>query len=557
VISITNGASTLTLTGAGFTSADIGKTILVPGMGAAYIDVVTTITAWTSSTVVTIAAIAGVTLSTVPGVVWFGFDDTTAINAAITALPAANAVLYFPAGNYLCSNSIAPTSKLGLVIYGDGYGVTTVRSTACFDAGDGHGVVFGGQILGADGTNSWVEVRGITWDGGCFCRKAGQQAVYVNCNRLNFHHNRIMNSGEFACCLGRNTPITDFEISNNVITGCFADGINLYACTNGTVGGNVVDGSDDDCCALNLCSDVDVVGNTFRARTDVAGSFTGNITIANGSAALTVTSALFSRYIVNQTITVPGAGPAGGNLVCGISAFVSPTQLTLSATASTGVAAVPGTVSFLTTWGRGIAVLYGSYNLNIASNLVEQTKQYGIIFDPIGGGRPADIDMMGNTVRNVAIQSGCGIYIKQVDHIRMVDNNVYNPVQGACIMIADYTYLTIMGGVLTQTLNTFCRGIWADSGGGYGATWTALVIKGVRIDMLGASTAESIYLQPANTVTLAKVLIDGVVSDGVAGNYIVTDYCGTYAKVVNCASLTGQGIANGGHGLAPTLVNNN
>jgi hypothetical protein len=94
---ITSGDATLTVGGAVFVTADVGKTIIVPGAGAAGADLVTTILSRTSNTVVELATNASTTLSFPVKTVTYGTDDTTAINAALTR----GGQIYIPAGLYI------------------------------------------------------------------------------------------------------------------------------------------------------------------------------------------------------------------------------------------------------------------------------------------------------------------------------------------------------------------------------------------------------------------------------------------------------------------------
>lgn len=66
-----------------------------------------------------------------------------------------------------------------------------------------------------------------------------------------------------------------------------------------------------------------------------------NITINASSSTLTAASAFFSANDVNKSVTIIGAGPAGGNLETVISAFTSSTQVTLLNSASTTVTTQP------------------------------------------------------------------------------------------------------------------------------------------------------------------------------------------------------------------------
>lgn len=110
-VSITASSPNMTVVGASFTSTavDGGKTIKVPGAGAAAADLWTTILTVTDATHVVLAANAGTTLSAVAATVSYGTDDTTAIAAAVTAAQSntnlgAASVVYFPTGEYYATN---------------------------------------------------------------------------------------------------------------------------------------------------------------------------------------------------------------------------------------------------------------------------------------------------------------------------------------------------------------------------------------------------------------------------------------------------------------------
>lgn len=70
------------------------------------------------------------------------------------------------------------------------------------------------------------------------------------------------------------------------------------------------------------------------------------VTIANGSTALTVAGASFATTDVGKAIAVRGAGIAGAPLFTTISAFVSATQVTLAAAASTALTASTQQVTY-------------------------------------------------------------------------------------------------------------------------------------------------------------------------------------------------------------------
>ncbi|WP_184457092.1 right-handed parallel beta-helix repeat-containing protein [Rhizobium aethiopicum] len=70
------------------------------------------------------------------------------------------------------------------------------------------------------------------------------------------------------------------------------------------------------------------------------------VTIASGSAALTVTGANFQTTDVGKSIAVEGAGTSGATLYSTILSRTSATQITLAANASTAISAVTKTVTY-------------------------------------------------------------------------------------------------------------------------------------------------------------------------------------------------------------------
>jgi hypothetical protein len=116
--SITSGTAALTVAGASFTSADVGKSIIVTGAGAAGAALVTSILSFTSGTQVTLNANAGTTLTASTQTVAYGTNDTTAIQAAITAAVASGAAVYIPRGQYTITTALSVTAAIK--IYGDG-----------------------------------------------------------------------------------------------------------------------------------------------------------------------------------------------------------------------------------------------------------------------------------------------------------------------------------------------------------------------------------------------------------------------------------------------------
>lgn len=87
-VTIASGSTNLTVAGATFTTADVGKSIVIHKAGAAgatNTNLATTIASYTSPTQVVLANAASVTLSASLTDVAYGTNDTTAIQSAITA----------------------------------------------------------------------------------------------------------------------------------------------------------------------------------------------------------------------------------------------------------------------------------------------------------------------------------------------------------------------------------------------------------------------------------------------------------------------------------------
>lgn len=91
---ITTGTNTFTSTTAVFVATDVGKTISVTGAGAAGAKLVTTIAGFTSTTVVTLTANAGTTVTGAASE--FATDDTTAFQNAINAASSAHGTAVIP-----------------------------------------------------------------------------------------------------------------------------------------------------------------------------------------------------------------------------------------------------------------------------------------------------------------------------------------------------------------------------------------------------------------------------------------------------------------------------
>lgn len=122
--SITTGTPNLTLVGAGFTAADVGKSIEVPGAGAAGATLSTTILTFVGATQVTLAANASTTLAAVSKTVFWATNDYTNFQAFLNLLSARGGIgvtkpgTCFIQGNDLALGQASGVQKLELYAYG-------------------------------------------------------------------------------------------------------------------------------------------------------------------------------------------------------------------------------------------------------------------------------------------------------------------------------------------------------------------------------------------------------------------------------------------------------
>lgn len=117
---MTSGSAVLTCSlSAPFLSTDVGKTVWVRAAGASTAHLITTVASYTSATQVTLSANAGTTVSDATVTV-LRTDDTTAIQAALDALPSfGGARLVIPAGVYNVG-ALTLSGKWDIVIEGQG-----------------------------------------------------------------------------------------------------------------------------------------------------------------------------------------------------------------------------------------------------------------------------------------------------------------------------------------------------------------------------------------------------------------------------------------------------
>jgi hypothetical protein len=163
--SMTSGSNVLTGSGGNvaFSAADVGKSMWVPGAGASGAGLSTTISGFTSSTVVTLATNAATTISslamTQANPMVYGTDDTAAIQAAINATPSFGTLyinpiaLSFPVSGCL----IKQTGSTGVSL--------TVNHPINITGGGNLSALITDPTMGTTVTGIHALVSGVNWNG--------------------------------------------------------------------------------------------------------------------------------------------------------------------------------------------------------------------------------------------------------------------------------------------------------------------------------------------------------------------------------------------------------
>lgn len=112
-VSINAGSTAMIAFGGSFTSADVGKTIVVPGIGAAGIPLITTIAAVLDSVHITLATAASTTVLGTVKKVNYGTDNTPAFHRAFAAYYGVAARV--APGNYLCATPVTVPTVSALI----------------------------------------------------------------------------------------------------------------------------------------------------------------------------------------------------------------------------------------------------------------------------------------------------------------------------------------------------------------------------------------------------------------------------------------------------------
>lgn len=109
---MTSGSASLTLSGGNFAAGDVGKYIRVVGAGVSGADLITTISARSSTSAITLAATASTSVTSAQIV--YGTNNTTGIQAAINAANTSTSIktVLIPAGKFICNVQSYPNVRI-------------------------------------------------------------------------------------------------------------------------------------------------------------------------------------------------------------------------------------------------------------------------------------------------------------------------------------------------------------------------------------------------------------------------------------------------------------
>ena len=363
-ISITSGTPTLTVPGGSFSAGDIGKLILVNGAGAAGATLYTTISAVGGPTSITLGANAGTTLTSSSQLVAWGTNDTTALQAWLTACQT-SALVCMPDPQTYATN--AALSVTGGIVFKGVQGATFVPFNATQNVLNINTNSFFGSLDYFNTFNLGVPTAGasIVLQGGNqnwnFSRLQFQSAFngFNAVDATEWHIDRSFMSCTGSCVLASQTTLngsSEATISNSVISpiGASAVGVALTNASGMKLLGNKI---------ISFLSKGITWTGTAICTSCGDFSATGN-SIEVGGVGITFTKGAATGTFANIAIT-------GGNIQASNILDLSDTALT-------------GFFKNITVSGVNLTPTNGTYGLNFGA--VNGVNVTGNTFDGQGSG---------------------------------------------------------------------------------------------------------------------------------------------------------------------------
>lgn len=144
-LTTTASSGSVTLTGANFQTADIGKLIILPAAGVAGADYIGTISARASTTAITVTPAVGSSVAGVSKTVAYGTNTNTAMQAAIAAAATARKPLVIPGGTCAITGL---TVSSPMTITGNGVSTAAAldQTTLAIFSLSAHALTFAAQL---------------------------------------------------------------------------------------------------------------------------------------------------------------------------------------------------------------------------------------------------------------------------------------------------------------------------------------------------------------------------------------------------------------------------
>lgn len=396
-----------------FSSAMVGRSVYIGGGGAAGVQYAGTVSAFTSSTQITVSPNLATTL--VAGAVGaVGTVDTTAITAAVAALQNGS-TLYFPAGSYL-TDTVFLDARNNITVTGD---YATVIS---------HNETF--PVL---------RIRNIA-----------QLAV----ERLRIKHatTTARNTGGYGIGIKwcQDVVVNDNFVYETCAAGIFMDGVARGTVYGNTVMNNLADGIH----TTNGSNDVDIVGNRLFDTGDDSIAFVG---YRDDGVQVQRFTATGNSCFRSKARGIAVVGAAQGSIVGNV----------VNATSAAGIIVAQET-SF-SSWGVNAVTIEGNTVID-ANTYNSPAISHGAIMITAGDAAYpiSNLTVAGNTIRTPRLQfiRSSGV-ASAVTDCRFTDNNMIGPTTSAVegVWLADcFAYVEFVNNRISLAQN---QGIQTDAVSGY------------------------------------------------------------------------------------------
>jgi parallel beta-helix repeat protein len=420
-------------------------------------------------------------------------DNATPIANAIAAAKAeGGGVVLIPEGTYRFTGTITLGSATNVTIAGEGWGSILKKVGTYSQVG-----------VKVESTSSGITIRDLKLTTGTTSR-AGGHLLVLNGNKNRVHHCWLDNAAEFTLFAGDSGSDVsyDVEVSNNLVTDSWADGIHFGAVRNGTIANNEVKDCDDDSIAVAA----DVTANASYYSDNVL--VTGNNIKNGGSRGILVEDSDNVSVIGNSVQTCDSAG----------------------------------------VW-VGVYNSTSRYNTNIVvkNNALIDTQdtasegRAGILACYTNG-----LHITGNTIKPKSGGGLNGIFLCDVNDVSVTHNDIWNVETHG---ITGYSDTTTGPDDIGYNGRTF------------GSTWTDWMISDNTLNGDNNAAGMAVNLTAPSTATITRV----VVAHNSVANYTNTNYIGyarcTTGKIIGNIDLensgaSDDGVVDGGGNTSVTVSNN-